>query len=88
MTSRIAIEREILEALADVGPLYVVDLAAEIDEHPLTVDDACDHLRRANEVRSIGCRRYEITGTGHARLAETNQLAGESDGRSRREGWT
>ncbi|MDS0477943.1 MarR family transcriptional regulator [Natrinema sp. 1APR25-10V2] len=88
MTARNDLECEILEALADAGPLYVVDLAADIDEHPLTVENACGRLRGDGEIRSIGCQRYDITGTGCARLAERNQLAGGSDGRSRREGWT
>lgn len=88
MTARNELEREILEALADAGPLYVVDLAAEIDEHPLTVENACDRLQGEDELRSIGCRRYDITGTGRTRLAEANGLTGGRDGRSRREGWT
>ncbi|WP_254764161.1 MarR family transcriptional regulator [Natrinema marinum] len=88
MTSRTDLEREILETLADSGPLYVVDLAADIDEHPLTVDDACDRLLDERDIRSIGCRRYEITGAGCARLAEEKRVTSNSDVRSRREGWT
>ncbi|SEP98103.1 hypothetical protein [Natrinema salaciae] len=82
--SRTDLEREILDALVDT-PQYAVDLAAEIDEHPVAVEQACDRLRDAAAVRSLGCRRYEITATGRRRLADVGPATGGSDGRTETE---
>ncbi|MFD1564194.1 MarR family transcriptional regulator [Haloarchaeobius amylolyticus] len=65
------LERELLAVLADEGPLYVVDLAATVDEHPVTVEHACDRLRDDGDIRSVGGRQYEVTASGHRRLADT-----------------
>ncbi|SEV88338.1 hypothetical protein [Natrinema salifodinae] len=67
---RRALERAVLDALADEAPLYVVDLAATIDEHPVTVEHVCDRLHERGAIRSIGCRRYDLTASGRRRLTE------------------
>lgn len=76
--SRTDIERKILETLAD-EPHYVVDLAARIDEHPVTVEGASERLRDAGEIRSTRCRRYEITAVGRRRLADVGPATGGSE---------
>ena len=87
MTRR-ELERSILEALADEAPLYVVDLAAAIDEHPVTVGHACDRLRDAGDIRSIGCQRYDITASGWRRFADVQQATDAADVRTGTEGRT
>ncbi|MGQ3413136.1 MarR family transcriptional regulator [Natrinema sp. LN54] len=76
--SRQRLERTVLDALADESPRYVVDLAAVIDEHPITVEQACDRLRDGENVRSVGCRRYEITAAGRRRVDDAQPATGES----------
>ncbi|WP_226479192.1 MarR family transcriptional regulator [Natrinema amylolyticum] len=83
--SREELERSILEVLADEGPSYVVDLAAAIDEHPVAVDHACERLRDEEAVRSIGCRRYEVTAAGNRRL-DVRPATGGADSRPETEG--
>ncbi|MBZ6495903.1 MarR family transcriptional regulator [Natrinema longum] len=80
--SRRQLERTVLEALADGEPRYAVDLAARIDEHPVTVEGACDRLHENGGIRSVGCRRYEITATGHRRLADVQPATSGSDVRT------
>jgi Mn-dependent DtxR family transcriptional regulator len=84
MTSRSDLERILLEALAD-EPGYVVDLAGAVDEHPVTVEKACDRLREGGDIRSIGPRRYEITATGRRRLGAVGPATSVSDGRTETE---
>lgn len=85
--SRRELERELLEVLADGAPRYVVDLAAAVDEHPVTVEHACDRLRDDGDIRSIGCGRYDITAAGRRQLATAVQPAPSgSDGRAETKG--
>ncbi|WP_254523763.1 MarR family transcriptional regulator [Natrinema caseinilyticum] len=84
--SRRQLERTILDSLADSGPLYVVDLAAAVDEHPLTIEQACERLHDAADIRPIGCRRYDITATGHRRLSDVKPMSSGSDVQTRTEG--
>lgn len=83
--NRRELERTILEALAE-RPRYVVDLAATIDEHPVTVEQACERLYAAEEIRSIGSRRYDISATGRRRLADAEPVASGTDVRTGTEG--
>ena len=83
--NRRELERVILEALAE-RPQYVVDLAATIDEHPVTVEQACKRLYAAEEIRSIGSRRYDITAAGRRRLADVDPIATGTDVRTETEG--
>lgn len=76
--SRQRLERTVLDALADESPRYVVDLAAAIDEHPIAVEQACDRLRGEEDVRSIGCRRYEITAAGRRRVDDAQPATSRS----------
>ena len=73
------LERELLAVVADEGPLYAVDLAATVDEHPLTVEHACDRLHDEGDIRSVGGRQYEITVSGRRRLAETEPTPNGSE---------
>ncbi|ELZ08165.1 hypothetical protein C478_19127 [Natrinema thermotolerans DSM 11552] len=75
-------DRPILEVLAADGPLAVVDLAAAIDAHPVTVDHVCDRLYERDEVRLIGGQRYEITAAGRRRLADETPVATDPDVRT------
>ncbi len=76
------LEREILMALADEGPLSAVDLAGMIDEHPLTVEQACDRLCDKGDIRSVGSRRYELATSDRHQLTDaepTRSGSGRSD---------
>ncbi|MDF9747043.1 MarR family transcriptional regulator [Natrinema salsiterrestre] len=84
MTSRRALERRVLDSLVD-DPSSVVDLAAQVDDHPITVEGACERLQADGAIRSIGGRRYEITASGRRQLADVGPATGGSDARSERE---
>jgi len=76
------LEREILMALADEGPLSAVDLAGMIDKHPLTVEQACDRLCDQGDIRSVGSRRYELAASGQHQFTDaepTRNGSGRSD---------
>ena len=87
MTRR-KLEWDVLEVLDDQAPLYVVDLAAAIDEHPITVEQACDRLRDEGDIRSIGSRRYDITVSGRRQLTGVQPASGGSEVRTETEGRT
>lgn len=44
-------EREILELLADDGPMTVSRLAASLAAHPVTIERQCRDLQRTGRVR-------------------------------------
>jgi len=79
-------DRPVLETLAADGPLAVVDLAAAIDAHPVTVDHVCDRLHERDEVRLIGGQRYAITAAGRRRLTDETPVATDPDVRTGTEG--
>lgn len=53
-------ERRILRHLADRGPLDVVDLATALEDHPMTVELACERLHENERVRLVGSSRYRL----------------------------
>lgn len=53
-------ERRILRHLADRGPVDVVDLAAALEDHPMTVELACERLHEKELVRLVGSSRYHL----------------------------
>lgn len=75
-------ERDVLDALTEDGPLATVDLAAAIDEHPLTVDHVCTRLHEAGYLRLIGGQRYEVTASGRRQRTDETLLTGDADGRA------
>ncbi|WP_226006694.1 MarR family transcriptional regulator [Natrinema salinisoli] len=87
MTFRRALERRVLDALVD-DPSYVVDLAAEVKDHPITVEQACERLQADGAIRSIGGRRYEITASGRRQLADVGPATSGSDVRTETESRT
>ena len=74
------LEREILMALADEGPLSAVDLAGMIDKHPLTVEQACDRLCDQGDIRSVGSRRYELAASGQHQFTDAEPTRSGSGG--------
>jgi len=80
------LEREILDALADGTPSYVVDLAATIDEHPVAVEHACDRLHedRGGSVDRLPAVRDHCVGSSPTRRCElAPRRIGDSDGDGR-----
>ncbi|AHF98745.1 hypothetical protein HALLA_07630 [Halostagnicola larsenii XH-48] len=57
---RMTTERRILRHLAERGPLDVVDLATALEDHPMTVELACERLHEKERVRLIGTGRYRL----------------------------
>lgn len=74
------LERELLATLVDEGPLSTVDLAAMLDEHPLTVEQACDRLCEQGDIRSVGSRRYEPVTSGQQQLTDAEPTRSGSGG--------
>lgn len=63
-------ERKILQILDAGGPLHVVEIASQIDEHPVIVDQVCARLHDESYIRSIGGGRYRLTDDGSERLTD------------------
>ena len=74
------LERAILAALVDEGPLSTVDLAGMTDEHPLTVEQACDRLCDRGDIRPIGSRRYELVASRRQQLTDAEPTRSGSGG--------
>lgn len=64
------IEREILEQLAEEGPLHMRDLNEIIDAHPASVDHACTRLHDGDQVFQVALGVYDITTQGQQRFEE------------------
>lgn len=64
---RAMLEREVIRALGESGPLDVACLVTRLDEHPLTVDSVCYRLAATGEIRFLGRGLYELTDAGVAR---------------------
>lgn len=66
--------RALLTVLAEHGPLEVTTLAATLETHPLTVDQACAELHAAGYVQQVAGGVYDITETGDASLTQRADL--------------
>lgn len=54
----------ILETLNTRGCLHVMDIAAEIDEHPVSIDRKCNDLQKQELARMCGSGVYTLTERG------------------------
>ncbi|MFC7157452.1 MarR family transcriptional regulator [Halomarina halobia] len=61
-------ETAVLETLGSSGPLRAIDVAAEIDAHPVRVDRICARLRSEGYVSAIGGGVYALTAAGERAL--------------------
>jgi Mn-dependent DtxR family transcriptional regulator len=64
-------EREILETLAEQAPLYVIEIAQEVDSHPITVDRACARLHDGGYIHSVSRGYYRLTDTGRQQFTHS-----------------
>lgn len=64
------LESDILQTLAECAPLHVMDLTEEVDDHPVTVDQACARLHDDGHIFPSGHGVYDITDRGQQRLDE------------------
>lgn len=71
------IDCKILKTLNDHGTLRVVEIANEIDVHPITVDRACARLHDKEQIDPCGRGHYQIT--DHGRCLVDNQDDGGDD---------
>lgn len=53
MSSRSDLEARIVEVLCDQGERHVLEVAAEVGEHPVTVERACRRLHRNGALVSV-----------------------------------
>ena len=68
----IELDRAILDVLDRNGDLHVRDISAEVDEHPVTVDQRCFSLHQRSFIRTLGTGVYGLTPTGERRLTEAD----------------
>ncbi|WP_255191627.1 hypothetical protein [Natronobeatus ordinarius] len=54
MTTARAIEEQIRETLSEHGELHVLELADRLEEHPLTVENACTRLHQNEDIVPTG----------------------------------
>lgn len=57
-------ERDILYVLDADGPQHVIEIAAQIEGHPITVDQACARLHNDGYISPIGGGRYRVSDDG------------------------
>ncbi|GAB7018339.1 transcriptional regulator [Halostagnicola bangensis] len=65
-------EQRILRQLSEREPLDVAELASVLEDHPMTVEVACDRLHKRGRVRLIGSGRYRLAESDTAHPRETN----------------
>jgi Mn-dependent DtxR family transcriptional regulator len=58
------IRTAILETLKACGSFHVMDIAAEIDEHPIQIDRMCDRLQEQRLISMRGGGAYTLTERG------------------------
>lgn len=66
-------EREILEAIAEHGPLHVIDIARQCDAHPITIGRACARLYDCGYISSRSRGHYRLTNDGRQRLTDNHE---------------
>jgi Mn-dependent DtxR family transcriptional regulator len=50
-----------------------MEIAAQIDGHPISVDQACARLHKDGYISTIGGGRYRVTDVGRERLTDDYQ---------------
>lgn len=76
-------EWRILQALADCTALHIIDLAKQIEEHPVAVDRACARLHNEDYISLSGYGIYDVTTRGQRRLEELEDAYGQMDRREK-----
>ncbi|WP_144240146.1 helix-turn-helix domain-containing protein [Haladaptatus cibarius] len=69
MTEEGSVKADILSVLCLGDPLSIIELADRLDEHPITVDEACSQLHKSGYIITIGGGRYSLTDNGYELLA-------------------
>jgi predicted transcriptional regulator len=64
-------ERQILATLAKHGPLHVMAIAQEVDDHPISVDRTCTYLYNGGHIYPCGRGQYRLTDNGRQRLTDS-----------------
>lgn len=64
------LDATVLAVLARESPAHVVDIAASLDEHPVTVDQACARLHDRGAIRPANHGVYTLTEQGTRRCDE------------------
>ena len=57
---RMNTEQRILTQLSNREPLDVVELASVLEDHPMTVEVACERLHKRGHVQLVGSGRYRL----------------------------
>lgn len=58
------LDHQILEILVEQGPVHVVEIASELDEHPIAVDRQCYSLQQNGAIRQVGGGVFTLTDSG------------------------
>lgn len=74
------LDRAILGALSERTALHVIDLAGQIDEHPIEVDQACARLHEEGYITPSAHGIYDVTTRGQRRLDELGGEQARTDG--------
>ena len=56
--------RRILRTLDGRNSLHVVELADVLEDHPITIDLACDRLQREGRIHQVGPGYYRLAEDG------------------------
>ncbi len=65
-------ERKILATLAEHGPLHVMAIAREVDDHPISVDRTCTRLYNGGHIHPCGRGQYRLTNHEQQRLTDSH----------------
>lgn len=84
LTTRERLDLRVLAAVEDRPPAHAVDLSESLDEHPVTVDEACVRLHRDGYLTTATRGLFTITERGTQYLERARAVPDDSivDGRS------
>lgn len=71
------LEAVILETLIEQQAVHVVDLARQINEHPVAVDQACARLNDQGYLTLSNHGIYDVTDQGRNQLDKLEHLQGK-----------
>lgn len=64
------IDIAVLRTIAEVRPVHVMELAASLEEHPVTVEQTCVRLTNNGYIRRATYGQYTLTENGQSRLEQ------------------
>ena len=65
---------QILQTLADDGPLHVMEITDRVDGHPITIDRICAQLHKDGHIYPSGHGQYQLTNDERQQLRDNKRV--------------